>query len=170
MSVKEVGEELAKTAAASGIGSKQLRDLLTRSHTSTLDWLEASIKYQISRRIRGFNEFGEALLKVIEQHKNDKAFVTEVLTYVCLTADYCRDKMIMGLQSDIESIVKKQCISFGYQRMELSVDRGLRVDTYLSNFRGNPRILSEQVKQELLRNLPQLQNKNLEVWINPRWR
>lgn len=170
MSAKEVGEELAGIAASSGIGSKQLRSLLTRSQTSTLDWLEASIKYQIGRKIRGFREFGEALLNVVRQHKDDKAFVTEALTYVCLTVDYCRDKIIRDLQPQIESTVKDECRSFGYQRIELSTDEGVRVNTYLSNFRGNPRILSERIKQQLLRNIPQLQNKNLEVWINPRWR
>ena len=86
MSVREIGENLAKIAASSGTGSTHTRLLLGRAQTS-LDRLEASIRYNISRDISGYGEFDDALLKVIEQYKRDKPFVTDVLKYVCLTTE-----------------------------------------------------------------------------------
>jgi len=156
---------MAKIAASSGIGSKQIRQLLSRASTSSLDSLEAIVKYQISRRIAGFREFGEPLLTLIEQHRQDKPFIVSVLRHVCLTTDYYREEKYRKLEPEIESIVRRATSDYGYQRMEVSTERGLSLSVRLSNFRGNPRLLSDQIREQLVRNIPQLQETSLQVWI-----
>jgi len=170
MSVKETGERLAKIAASSGIASKQLRDLLKSARTESLDWLEAKIKYQISRGVEGFSEFGNALLEEIDKHREDKPFIEDVLRYVCLTVDYYRTEKFTKIKPEIEIIVKRLTSKFGYQGTEISTERGLSIDIYLNNFYGNPRMLSEQIKEQLINNVRELQKTDFQTWINPRRR
>jgi len=76
---------------------------------------------------------------------------------------------IRNLQPQIESIIKKRIYNFGVQQIELSTDRGLSVNLYLNNFRGNPKQLSEMIKEQLIRNLPELRGTNFRVWVES-WR
>jgi hypothetical protein len=171
MSAKEVGERLAKEAASSGIGSKQLRQLFTITQTRTLDHLDAFIKYQIGRNVRGFDKIGPELLKLIEEHRNDKPFAIDTLRYVCLTTDYYRIGEIRKLEPQIESVVKRIGLRYGYRRTELSSDdRGTRMNVYLDNFHGDSRGLSEDIHRELAKNIQSLREGDFEVWINPRRR
>jgi len=170
MSVKEIGDQLAKTAASSGIGSKQLRQLLTLAKTRPIDRLEAIIKYQMSRNVTGFGQLGNALLKILAQYPEDKSFIAEVLTHVCLTTDFYRGEKIRTLQPQIESVVKRTAYNYGFQRIECLTERGLCINVYLNKFYGNPRLLSDQIKEQLYKNVPELHETDFEVWINPRRR
>jgi len=171
MSAKEIGERLAKQAASSGIGSKQLRQLFTMTQTRALDQLDAFIKYQIGRNVRGFNKIGSDLLRLVEAHRDDKPFVIDTLRYVCLTTDYYRIGEIRKLEPEIESVAKRMCTGYGYRGTELSsVDRGTRVNIYLDKFHGDSRGLAEDIRRELMRNIQSLREVDFEVWINPRRR
>ena len=170
MSVKEVGEKLARAAASSGIASGQLRDLLKVAWTRSLDDLEAFVKYQIGRGIRGYREFGEAFLQILDQHRQDKNFVEKALNYVCLTADYYRTEKINKIKPQIEDVAKRVTSRFGYQRTEISAERGLSIDIYLSHFPGDPRVVSDQIKGDLRRYISELRETDFQVWINPRRR
>jgi hypothetical protein len=41
---------------------------------------------------------------------------------------------------------------------------------YLNKFFGNPRLLSDQIKEQLVKNIPELHETDFQVWINPRRR
>jgi hypothetical protein len=171
MSAKEIGERLAKLAASSGIGSKQLRGLLTIAQTHTLDRLDAFTKYQIGRNVRGFSKIGPDLLALVEEHRDDKVFVIDALRYVCLTTDYYRIEEIRKLEPEIESVARRMGSRYGYRRTELlSDDRGTRISIYLDNFHGDSRLLSEDFHRELTRTIQSLREVDFEVWINPRRR
>ncbi|MBS7623324.1 hypothetical protein KEJ39_06585 [Candidatus Bathyarchaeota archaeon] len=170
MSVKDVGDRLAKVAASSGIASKQLRELLKAARTRSLDDLEAVVKYQVGRCVRGYKEFGEAFLQVLDQHRQDKIFIENVLNWICLTTDYYSTEKISNIKPQIEDVAKRIASRFGYQRTEISAERGLSIDIYVSRFPNDPRTVSDQIKEELRRYINELRETEFQVWINPRRR
>ena len=70
--LKEIGEKLAREAARSDVGSKQMRELYRIAKTRPTPYLEAHVQYQIARSKssrrggpRGFDNFGPVMLQVI---------------------------------------------------------------------------------------------------------
>jgi hypothetical protein len=170
MSINEVGERLSKIAAFSGIKHSQIENLLAWAETRSLDELAAKVKYQIARGIEGWNEFGPPLLEVVEQPGQNKTFVIGVIKRVAFTFEYYRMEPLMSRQPQIEAIAKKVASNFGYHRTAVTNERGLSVDVYVNNFHVNGRQLSDQIKSQLLRSVPELSKTHFEVWVNPRRR
>jgi len=70
--LKNEGEELAKLAVESGMGSKQLQVLYKISKTKPMAFVQAFLERQIGRGLRGLTGFVKAL-ELSRKYEDDKA-------------------------------------------------------------------------------------------------
>ncbi|MEM3183385.1 MAG: hypothetical protein QXL87_02875, partial [Nitrososphaerota archaeon] len=78
--LKLEGEGLAKIAVDSGMGAKQLQTLYKLVRTNPLPFVEAYIKRQIGREVRGLNGFLK-ILDLCQKYANDRVSLERVLLY-----------------------------------------------------------------------------------------
>jgi len=167
--LKTEGEELAKVAVDSQMGSKQLQTLYRLVKTRPLAFVEAYVKRQIGRVVRGYNGFVK-MLELLEKYEGDKASLEKVLMYAVMLYDYCEKEPTMKLRSVADPIVKRVVERQGCNYNGVDMDfqgRNLNVNVYVHGFHGNPKALALEI-EKALKAKEEFSSLNLRVWIESR--
>lgn len=163
---KEKGEELAKIAVESSLGSKQLKTLYKLAKTKPMPFIEVFIKRQIGRNVEGFESFGPPILQVLKECADDKVALQKVLMYANMLYPYFEKQAVTGIKEEIEPIVKQVVERFGYRGLEISERRGrpeFRVK--LARFHGDPAKMARKIERELREKVPKVSKLRFRVWI-----
>lgn len=185
--LKNEGEELAKIAVRSGVGSKQLNTLHRQAKTRSVPYLEAFVQRQIGRIVRGTpifpEDFGEALLELLRKYAEDKGSLQKVLMYAAMIYPYYqrqhgleRARTISqvgevgapaaGLEKAVEPTVKDFTQRYGFEELTGSKRGEYTVFTVrLSRFYGNPKTLADEIERKIRDNVPEASRLNFRVWI-----
>ncbi|MCX8153583.1 MAG: hypothetical protein N3E52_04025 [Candidatus Bathyarchaeota archaeon] len=162
-SLKVKGEELAKLAVETGLGSKQLRDLYKVTKTKPLPVVEAHIKRQIAR-VSGSKAL-EAVLDLLSAFAEDKASFFRVLWYANMLYPYYEKLMTNKLDAVVSDVAGKVCAQRNckYIGFESSVDghqKEYRIR--VSGYFGDPAQLSGAIRREVINRIPDFSGK---IWI-----
>jgi hypothetical protein len=165
--LKEEGEELAKTAVASGLGSKQLGSLYRQTLTKPIPFVEAFVKRQIGRGVPGFpGALGDRMLALLRKYEENKAMLERALMYANMLYPYYEVQSMMALKETVESLVKRMTERFGFDGIEIS-RRGqdMEIRVRLARFYGNRAALASEISAEILRRVPEASRLSFRVWI-----
>lgn len=165
-SLKKEGEELAKAASESGMGSKQLQNIFRLTKTKPMPYVEAFIQRQIGRGIRGYSAFTK-ILELLKKYEDNKATFERVLMYAVMLVEYIEIEPTMELRSVAEPIVEKIVERYGseYEGLKINLEESsveFRVKT--RRFHGNPKALAMDI-EKALKDKGEFFKKNLRVWI-----
>jgi len=168
-SLKLEGEELAKVAVASGMGSKQLQTIYRLVKTRPLAFVEAFVQRQIGREVRGFTGFVK-VLEFLRRYERNRSAFEKVLMYAVMLYDYYEKEPIMKLKVVGEPIVKRvverRSLVFDGVAMKLH-GNSLEVDVKVKRFHGNPKTLAMEIERALKAE-EKFSNLDLRVWIKSR--
>jgi len=169
--LKKHGENLAKLAVENGVAQRALITLYKIVKTKPMPFVEAFIKRQMGRRVRGYYALGKWLLELLDEYKYDKAILQKVLMYSCMLYDYYEMEPTVKLREKVEPLVKKIVEIHGYEDLEIRQKGGYtEFKVALSRFRGNPRDLALRIEQEIRGKIPEASKLNFKVWIQSRGR
>jgi len=169
--LKEHGENLAKLAVENGVAQRALTTLYTIVKTRSMPFVEAFIKRQMGRRVRGYYALGKQLLELLDKYKYDKPIFQKVLMYACMLYDYCEMEPTVKLREKVEPLLKKIVEIHGYEDLEIRQQGGYtEFRVTLSRFRGNPRDLASRIEQEIRGKISEASKLNFKVWIQSRGR
>jgi hypothetical protein len=164
--LKDQGEGLAKLAVENGVAQRALTTLYKISKTRSMPFVEAFIKRQIGRRVRGYYAFGNKLLDLLGEYKYDKMIFQKILMYACMLYDYYEMQPTIALRDQVEPLIKKATEMFGYEDLEIRQKGGYtEIIVMLSDFRGNPRDLALKIEQEIRGKISEASKLNFKVWI-----
>lgn len=168
-SLKSEGEDLAKVAVDSRMGATQLQTLYRLVKTRPLAFVEAFVKRQIGRGVRGYNGFVK-VLELLEKYEGEKPLLEKVLMYAVMLYDYCEKEPTMKLKSVADPIVRriverKRCT---YNGLDMDFQgRNLSVNVYVPRFHGNPKALASEI-ESALKTKEEFSSLNMRVWIESR--
>lgn len=164
--LKEYGENLAKLSVENGVAQRALTTLYKIVKTRPMPFVEAFIKRQMGRRVRGYYALGKWLLELLDKYKYDKAIFQKVLMYACMLYDYYEMEPTVELRNKVEPLVKKIVEIHGYEDLEIRQKGGYtEFRVVLSRFRGNPRDIALRIEQEIRRKISEASKLNFKVWI-----
>ena len=186
---KKLGEELAREAAAVGLGSKQLRSIYTLAKTKPLPYVEAIVKRQTARAAQGerggpigFDRFGPALLRVMERFTEDKQGFEKVLLYANLLVDYVKisgdrstetrdaspvvtSSSSTDIRSRIEPIVSQECSRYGFAGLTIRNEGSTVIyEVSLPRYYGDPAEVSRTLYSKAIAECPELRER-IRFWI-----
>jgi hypothetical protein len=166
-SLKREGEDLAKVAVESGLGSKQLQMIYRMSRSKSMAFVEAFVQRQIGREIRGYSAFS-MVLDLLAKYREDKSSFVKVLMYAVMLYDYFENEPTMKMRGLAEPIVKGVVEKRGLEFNRLKIGlRGNFVEfrVKLKRFFGNPKALALEIEKALRSKVAELSNMNVRVWI-----
>lgn len=161
--IKKEGEELAKLAVESKLGTKQLRTIYTLTKTRPLPMVEAFIQQQLSR-VSG-TEALELALDLLKKHGEDKATFSKVLMYANMLYPYYERQSTMKYRVVAEDSAKKICERQGckYSGLDVSIERNrVVIRVKVSGLRRDPKFLASDIEQEIVQREPNFPGR---VWI-----
>jgi hypothetical protein len=165
--LKSEGEELAKIAVESGMGAKQLQTVYRLVKTRSLPFVEAYIKRQIGRGVRGLNGFLKAL-ELCEKYSGDKASLERILLYANMLYDYFEKQPMLKLRASgeqsIKTIVEGHGLTYDGVSMNLR-GRDLEVRVKVKDLHVPPKPLAMEIER-VLKGKSEFANLNLRVWID----
>lgn len=167
--LKIEGESLAKIAVDSGMGAKQLQTLYRLTKTRPLAFVEAFVKRQIGRGVRGFDGFAR-MLELLKKYDDKKPNLERVLMYAIMLYDYCEKEPTMKLKSAAEPIIRRvvEQRGFIYTGADTSLQgKNLVLNVSLQRFHGNPKELASEIERAL-RAKEEFSSLSLRVWIESR--
>jgi hypothetical protein len=165
---KEKGEMLARMALDSGVPMTQLRKLYDATKSMSVEDLEVLVKYQMPK-ISGYWDFGNELLSVLSEYKEDKIAFQRVLEITIKLYDYLDVKGFIDLKPKVSEIVKKMTYKFGYEDIEFSFEEGeKKITVVLSRFYGSPQEYASQIHRQILHSVPEASRHRFRVWIKGR--
>lgn len=164
--LKLEGEELAKITVDSGMGAKQLQTIYRLVKTRPLSFVEAYIKRQIGREVRGLNGFLK-MLELCQKYINDKASLERVLMYANMLYDYFEKQPTLKLKAageeSIKSVVEGHGLTYEGTSMDLR-GRELEVRVKVKGLHGPPKPLAMEIER-VLKSKNVFANLNLRIWI-----
>jgi hypothetical protein len=165
LGLKEEGEALAKLALEEEVKKGQLRSLYTRAMSRPLADIEAYIKYQTTR-VYGF-KFGEELLRILQRYAQTPENFREVLRYAIMLYEYLKNKPFVDLKPRIEKVIEKSCSRYGFKGVRISVDRegNPKVEVILPHFHGSKPDFANELRRQILREVPNISKYEFLVWI-----
>lgn len=169
--LKQEGETLAKVAVDSGMGANQLQTVYKLVKTKPLAFVQAFVKRQIGREVKGCAGWMK-LLKLVERYEEKKGTLERVLMYSVMLYEYCEKEPIMALQSVgdplIRSIVENHGLEYHGVTMELQ-ENTLRIIPKVRRLHGDLKKLVANIEQAL-KDKEGFSNLYLKVWIEARER
>lgn len=164
--LKKEGEELAKIAVKNGLAFKQLATLYRLVGTRPLPYVEAFVKKQMSKVVRGYIPFGRHVLKLLDKYAEQKGSLHKILMYANMLYDYYKNLPYLEAQDAIEPVVKSITERYGYDGIELNSRRDYtELKVRLTDFRGNRKTLASQILEKIREKVPEAYKLNLRVWI-----
>lgn len=161
--LKKEGEDLAKIAVESKLGSKQLRTIYTLTKTKPLPFVEAFIQHQLSR-VQGTKALEKAL-ELLKSHGEDKAALERVFMYANMLYPYYEREAAMKYKIVAEEAARRICDQQGCKYVGLDVytekDR-TEVSVRVSGYRGDPKLLASSIGREIVHRDPKFLGR---VWI-----
>jgi len=167
--LKSEGEELARVAVKSGMGAKQLQTIYRLVKTRPLAYVQAFVKRQIGRDVRGFAGFMK-MLELLGKYENSKGSFEKVLMYAVMLYDYCEKEPTINLKLAGEPVIKRIVERHGARYDGVSMrlrGNSLEVNVRAGRFHGNPKALAMEIEKALKAN-EKFSNLNLRVWIESR--
>jgi hypothetical protein len=165
--LKKEGEELAKLAVESGMGSKQLQVLYKISKTKPMAFVQAFLERQIGRGLRGLTGFVKAL-ELSRKYEGDKVVFEKILMYAVMLYDYCEAAPTMKLRVAAEGVVKDVVNrqGFVFEGLEIRL-AGNRADMQVKirQFHGNPKTLAMEIEKALKNRVSEFRDIALKIWI-----
>lgn len=165
--LKKEGEELAKVAVESGMGSKQLRGIYKIAKTKSMAFVQAFIQRQIGRGLRGVSAFDKTL-ELSRKYQDNKGYFERVLMYAVMLYDYFEVAPTMKLRVASEPVVRDvfNRRGIGFDCLELkSGGNWVNVTVKTRRFHGNPKALAMEIERELKNKVPEFRNVSLRIWI-----
>jgi hypothetical protein len=166
-SLKKEGEDLAKVAVESGLGSKQLQTIYRLARSKPMAFVEAFVQRQIGRGIRGYSAFS-MILDLLAKYREDKGSFMRILMYAVMLYDYFENEPTMKLRGLAESIIKSIVERKGLEFDELKIRlRGnfAEFKVRIRRFYGNPKALVLEIEKALKSRVAELSNVNVRIWI-----
>jgi len=168
-SLKLEGEELARVAVSSGMGTKQLQTIYRLVKSRPLAYVEAYLQRQIGRELRGYNGFLKTL-ELLRKYEDNKGAFQKVLMYAVMLYEYCEKEPTMKFKaaglSVIEGVVRSRGAVFDSVKMEL-YRKNLNINVRVRRFYGSRRDLAMEIERAL-KSKEEFSNLNLKVWIELR--
>ncbi|MGC8937078.1 MAG: hypothetical protein ACP5KV_06950, partial [Candidatus Methanomethylicaceae archaeon] len=168
---KEEGEELAKVAVRSGMGSKQLQTIYRMVKTKKpLPFVEAFVQRQIARAMDGTvhgREGFEGIHQVLKRYGDDRTAVEKVLMYAAMLYDYYEKVQTFEDKGALEEIVRKvvEGKDLKYGGLKISQQGDVVVlNVSVVGFHDNPRTLASEIERELVA-AGALSGRRRRVWI-----
>jgi hypothetical protein len=170
------GEELARAAVDSRMGSKQLQTIYNLVKIKPLPFkikpltfVETYIQRQISRalngRVEGYAGFIKAL-ELLRKYGNDREALEKILMYAVMMYDYIEKEPIMKLrvagEPMIRRVVERWRSTFIGMDMKLH-GKNLDINVYVDKYR-NPKDLVTDI-EKALKSKEEFSSLNLRVWI-----
>jgi len=165
--LKKEGEELAKLAVESGMGSKQLQVIHKLVKTRSMPFVQAFIQKQIGRGVRGLSAFAK-ILQLSQEYEDNKGVFEKILMYAVMLYDYFEAAPTMKLRIASEGIVKDVVASQGFVFEGLEIESaGNRVDIRVNirGFHGNRKALAMEIEKALKSKVEGFRDIFLRVWI-----
>jgi len=165
--LKKEGEELAKLAVESGMGSKQLQVIHKLGKTKSMPFVQAFIQKQIGRGVCGLSAFAR-ILELSQKYEDDKGVFEKILMYAVMLYDYFEAAPTMKLRMASEGIVKDVVSSQGFVFEGLDIESvGNRVNMWVNirNFHGNRKALAMEIEKALKSKVQGFRDIFLQVWI-----
>lgn len=166
-SLKKEGEDLAKVAVDSGMGSKQLKTIYRLIKTKPMAFVEAFVQRQIGREIQGYNAF-LMLLDLLRKYTEEKGLLEKVLMYANMLYSYYEHEATMKLKTSAEVVIKRTVERHGLRYDGLEIEaRGNSVEfrVGVQSFHGNPRTLAMKIERALKERVSVLSKMRLRIWI-----
>lgn len=165
--LKKEGEELARVAVESDMGSKQLQTIYRLVKTKPMAFVQAFIQRQIGRGIRGVSAFIK-LLEFSRMYEENKGGFEKILMYAIMLYDYVKAEPTMRFRESSEGIVKgivnRHGATFG--GLEVNMARNsLEIRVKTRRFHGNPKALAMEIERALKAKLSEFENMRWRVWI-----
>jgi hypothetical protein len=165
--LKKEGEELAKLAVESGMGSKQLQIIYKLVKIRSMPFVQAFIQKQIGRGVSGVTAFAK-VLELSEKYEDRKVDLEKILMYAVMLYDYFEAAPTMKLRIASEGIVRNVVTSQGFVFEGLEIESaGNRVDIRVNirGFHGNRKALAMEIEKALKSKVEGFRDIFLRVWI-----
>jgi len=166
-SLKKEGEDLAKVAVESGMGSKQLQTIFRLTKSKPMAFVEAFLQRQIGRRIRGYDAF-LMLLDISKKYAEEKELFEKVLMYASMLYVYYENEATMKLKSSAEVVIQKivERLGFRYDGLQIEASGNfVEFRVGLKRFHGNPKTLAMEIERALKEKVFALSGMRLRIWI-----
>ncbi|MCS7119660.1 MAG: hypothetical protein NZ952_00395 [Candidatus Bathyarchaeota archaeon] len=166
---KAEGEDLAKVSVNSGMGAKQLQTVYRLIKTKPLPYVQAYIKRQIGRDVKGFEGFSK-MLDLVEKYEEDRSSLEKVFMYAVMLYDYIEKEPILGLKAIAEPVIRRIVERRGAELQEVKMSlrgKSLELNVKISRFNENPKLLALEI-QNSLKSSPEFSSLDLRVWIDQR--
>ncbi|MEM3162021.1 MAG: hypothetical protein QW056_03420 [Candidatus Bathyarchaeia archaeon] len=164
------GEELAKIAVSSGMGSKQISTLYKLAKTRPLAYVEAYVKRQMGREaVRGFAAFAR-VHELLRKYEGSPICFIKVLMYAAMLYDYWEKEPIMRFRTAAEPLVRRIVEAKGMNLRNISISlhgKSMDVTVEVHRLFLNPKILASEI-ENALKSKEDFSNLNLKVWIESR--
>lgn len=168
-SLKMEGEELARIAVDSGMGAKQLQTIYRLVKTKPLAYVQAFVKRQIGRDVKGFAAFMK-VLELLEKYEDNKTSFEKVLMYGVMLYDYCEKVPIINLKLTGEPVIKRIVEKHGVRYEGTTMKRrgnSLEITVKTGRFYRNPKALAMEIERAL-KSKEDFSDLNMKVWIESR--
>jgi len=165
--LKKEGEDLAKVAVESGMGSKQLQTIFRLTKTRPMAFVEAFVQRQIGRRIRGYDAF-LMLLDLSKKYAGEKGLFEKVLMYANMLYSYYENEATMKLKTSAEVVIKRIVENQGFRYDGLDIEaRGNFVEfrVGVQRFHDNPKTLAMEIQRALKEKVSTLSGMRLRIWV-----
>jgi len=167
--LKMEGEELARIAVNSGMSAKQLQTIYRLAKTRPLPYVQAFVKRQIGRDVKGFAGFMK-VLELLEKYENSEGSFGKVLMYAVMLYDYCEKEPTISLklvgEPVIREIIERRGASYDGVSMRFQGNL-LEINVKTRRFYGNRKSLAMEI-EKALKAKEEFSNLNLRVWIESR--
>ncbi len=165
--LKVEGEQLARIAVESEMGSKQLQTIYRLVKTKPTAYVQAYIQRQIGRGVRGLSAFMK-VLELSKKYEEQRMVFEKVLMYAIMLYDYVEAEPIVKLRAASEGIVRDIVNRYGatFEWLQIKLfgnTAEIRVKT--ERFHGNPKALAMEIERALNEKVPEFRNVRLKTWI-----
>ena len=171
--LKQEGEDLARIAVQCGMGHKQLRAVYRLVRLKPIPFIEVYLKRQMARDIpcvASFNKLLELLFKYTSVADYEK-----ILMYATMLYPYYEKEPILKLRIPAEPVIREivQRNGFKYSNLAINIkDDKANFNVRVDGFRGNPRLLAQEIEKELKARMESLLKSlkifDVKVWIEGR--
>lgn len=165
--LKEEGEQLARIAVESGMGSKQLQTIYHLAKTKPMAYVQAFVQRQIGRGVRGLRAFME-ILDLSKKYEEQKAIFEKVVMYAIMLYDYVEAEPSIKLSAASEGVVRSIVNRYGaaFEGLQIKLlGNTAEITVKAGRFYGNPKALAMEIERALNERVPEFRNIRLKIWI-----
>ena len=171
------GEDLARIAVESGMGSRQLLNLYRMAYkmfkrgelARQLAYIEACIMRQMGRDVKGFMAFAR-IRELLKKYENNSYSFVRVLMYAAMLYDYCEKEPTMKHRMVAEPIIRRIVEDRDMSLESISLrlrGRNLDIHVKVQGLFMSPKALSDEIVNALKRK-EEFSNLSLRVRVESR--